>query len=189
MSRRGLARHNAKRDENEPEIRRRFAYHGWHTEQVSGKGMPDLLVWPEFAPGANLGRRAVLVDVKMPKGKLKPAQEKKWRELHEKGIPVYVVRTAADVDALVGGTLEPWRPMGMGHAIRTQDHVRVKGKLKPSANYTPPKGPGVGAAQEAEETFAPGPDAPDMTPALGPGPHPQHYDCPCAPCVGQWGAT
>lgn len=141
MSRRGLARHNAKRDGNEPELRKRFAYHGWHTEQVSGKGMPDLMVWPD-SPREREAVRAInhgavrnyLVDVKMPKGKLKPAQEEKWKALHAKGIPVYVVRTEADVDALIKGTLEPWRPMGMGHAIRAQEYVPVKGKLKPSAN-------------------------------------------------------
>lgn len=44
------------------------------------------------------------------------------------------------------------------------------------------------AAREAEETFAPAPDAPDMTDALGRGPHPERYDCPCAQCVAEWGA-
>lgn len=189
MSRRGLARHNAKRDENEPEIRKRFAAHGWHTEQVSGKGMPDLLVFLPERMAAS--RPAFLVDVKMPDGTLTKAQKEKWPTLHKKGIPVYVVRTAADVDALVGGTLEPWRPMGMGHAIRTQEHVRAKGNLKPSANYAPPPNQStprgsrtwpmattaavpseevaavaraVLAAHEAGETFAPEPLGEDWEP-------------------------
>lgn len=123
MSRRGLARHAARRDENEPEIRKRFAYHGWHTEQVSGKGMPDLLVFAcreVMDEHESLGTRAYgvrLVDVKMPKGTLKPAQVEKWTALRAKGIPVYVVRTVDDVDALVRGELGPWEPNESGRAV------------------------------------------------------------------------
>ena len=112
-----LHRVNPRRDANEPEIRARFAMHGWHTEQVSGKGMPDLMVWAgtrnerdaQFAIHCG-ALRTYLVDVKMPKGGFMPAQEKKWAELAAKGIPVYVARTEADVDAIVAGTAEPWRP-------------------------------------------------------------------------------
>jgi hypothetical protein len=104
-----LHRRAAMRDGNEPELRAAFARHGWHTETMSGTGMPDLLVWP---PESKIGsaRLATLVDVKNGKGRLKPAQATKWKALSEKGIPVYVCRTEADVDALVRGDLQPWAP-------------------------------------------------------------------------------
>lgn len=107
-----LHRVNPKRDANEPEIRARFAHHGWQTEQLSGAGMPDLLavVWSTRDSQVNPWRLMVLVDVKERKGKPTPAQEKKWAELAAKGIPVYVARTEVDVDAIVAGTAEPWRP-------------------------------------------------------------------------------
>lgn len=108
----------AKRDANEPIIRKRFSAHGWHTEQVSGTGLPDLLCWPQEygAPLTWPRQSCLLVDVKIPKGTLKPAQVKKWTTLHALGIPVYVVRTEADVDALVGGTLAQWEPPERGRA-------------------------------------------------------------------------
>lgn len=149
MSRRGLARHAARRDENEPEIRKRFAAHGWHTEQVSGKGMPDLVCMKSVRHFGQTRPTPVLFlcDVKMPKGRLKPAQEKKWTELAEKGIPVYVVRTEADVDALVRGELDPWRP----DAVKRAEARKVAAAIE---NYTPPRAKPVNASREAEETFA-----------------------------------
>lgn len=103
-----------KRDSNEPEIIRRFAHHGWHVEQLSGTAIPDLLCWP-MDPRIRLPfdrisplSMSVLVDVKEPKGKPTPAQVEKWKALATKGIPVYVARTEADVDAIVSGAAEPW---------------------------------------------------------------------------------
>lgn len=96
-----------RRDDNEPEIRKRFAAHGWHTETLSAPGMPDLLALAtEIGPLLS----AALVDVKGVKGKPTPAQVEKWTALAAAGIPVYVCRTRADVDALVAGTLEAWEP-------------------------------------------------------------------------------
>lgn len=100
-----IHRHAARRDGNEPAIRERFARHGWHTEQLSMAGMPDLMCWaPEFFDW----RIAILVDVKEPTGKPTPAQVKKWAELARAGIPVYVARTHEDVDAIVAGSADPW---------------------------------------------------------------------------------
>lgn len=159
-----IHRHAAKRDANEPTIRKRFAHHGWHTEQLSGTGMPDLNVWPKVN-GRGGWRICLLVDVKMPKGKVTPEQVKKWTELHAKGIPVYVARTEADVDALVEGTLEPWESESV-LAQRARDAVHEferKRKTKTGRYsftlaadaYTPPRSAPVDAAKEADETFAP----------------------------------
>lgn len=137
-----LHRYAAKRDGNESAIRDRFERHKWHTEQLSGSGMPDLIAWPLFTlrtlagapvPGANL-RLSALIDVKMPHGAVTPAQVTKWGELAKKGVPVYVVRTEADVDALVAGVLAPWMTKGIA--------------------YRPPRTKPVDAAKEAE-VFAP----------------------------------
>lgn len=210
MSRRGLARHAARRDENEPEIRRRLAMHGWHTEQVSGKGMPDLLVFAcreVMDEHESLGTRAYgvrLVDVKMPKGTLKPAQVEKWTALRAKGIPVYVVRTVDEVDALVRGELKPWEPdavrraearkvtaaidayplSGTIHAPRAHgDDRRVRiGKGRTAVDlavsgYIPPHSKPVDAASEAEATFAPAPTDRPVT-------HPQWCECPACTVGG-----
>lgn len=171
-----LNRFSPRRDANEPAIRKRFAYHGWHTEQLSGSGMPDLMA---FNLHSIFNKGVRLVDVKMPDGKATKAQEKKWAELHAKGIPVYVVRTGADVDALVSGELAAWEPVVAGSILtprphadvrRTRDAVREferKRKANPDYDrkyrelrhgYTPPRSKPVDAAKEAEETFAPGPE-------------------------------
>jgi hypothetical protein len=103
-----------RRDKNEPEIMQRFRYHGWHPEQVSGNRLWDLNVYPSkpTMTGTNNPCFTLVchVDVKGPKGKVEDAQREKWKALAEKGIPVYVCRAEADVDALVRGVLEPWRP-------------------------------------------------------------------------------
>lgn len=142
-----IHRHAAKRDTNEPTIRRRFAHHGWHTEQISGSGMPDLLAFNTQSIFAKVVR---LVDVKMAKGDVTKAQRSKWEYLRLQGIPVYVVRTEADVDALVGGTLEPWQP-----PMSERVPGGLRKRLLPQRGYTPPRSTPVCAANEAEETFAP----------------------------------
>lgn len=108
-----LHRYAAKRDDNEPEIRKRFAHHGWHTEALSAKGMPDLIVFPR--PHGMQGlpdteTRSVLVDVKDKGGAPTKAQVEKWTALHAKGVPVYIARTTEDVDAIVAGKAEAWVP-------------------------------------------------------------------------------
>jgi hypothetical protein len=145
-----LNRYAPKRDSNEKQIRARFAHHGWHTEQLSGSGMPDLLAvtWHTRDSMNVPWRSMVLVDVKEPKGKVTPAQEKKWAALLEKGIPVYVARTDADVDAIASGTAEAWRPEKPRAPIA---------KPMAKSGYIPPRGPGVDAATQAGETFAPAP--------------------------------
>lgn len=126
-----------KRDSNEPEIMKRFMSYGWHCEQISGNRLWDLLVWPGGAReriaqfhihGGAL--RTYLVDVKEPKGGVTEAQEKKWAELHAKGIPVYIARTEADVDAIVAGTAKPWEPERK-HPVLTSE--RVSKALRASA--------------------------------------------------------
>jgi hypothetical protein len=107
-----------RRDKNEPEIMQRFRAHGWHPEQVSGNRQWDLNVYPPRPTSTGSMNRCLTlvchVDVKGSKGKVEDAQREKWAALSEKGIPVYVCRTEADVDALVSGELEPWQPDVMG---------------------------------------------------------------------------
>jgi hypothetical protein len=109
----------SRRDDNEPEIRKRFAAHGWHTEALSAAGMPDLLAYPP-RPSLLGFTQVKHVDVKGAKGKSTPAQREKWTALSEKGIPVYVCRNSGDVDALVAGNLQPWAPW--------EDEVRRMGR-------------------------------------------------------------
>jgi hypothetical protein len=165
-----LHRYAARRDDNEPEIRARFARHGWHTEQVSGAGMPDLIAWPpEHGHPLTWPRQsALLVDVKTPTGGFKPAQVKKWTALASKGIPVYVARTEAEVDAIVGGTAEPWghkETRGKALATVTADAgkrlraVRKPGKGEnraPRPAYEAPRKPS-GMGMHAHEQEHPGP--------------------------------
>jgi hypothetical protein len=169
-----LNRYAPRRDDNEPEIRKRFAHHGWHTEQLSGKGMPDLLAMiarPAATAGKCCKPEYALVDVKEPTGKPTAAQVLKWQSLKDKGIPVYVARTPEDVDAIVAGTAEPWglmeakprkrrgktaAPAIGGHVVSTEAFYlppqRYRAKL-PKPPYFPPRTlPDV--AREAE-TFAP----------------------------------
>ena len=67
MSYRGLARHNAKRDAGERLIIQALQAQGFAVAQISGKGIPDLLVSkrPDFVR---------LVEVKAKDGTLTPAQ-------------------------------------------------------------------------------------------------------------------
>lgn len=179
-----LNRYAPKRDKSEPTIRARFSQHGWHTEALSGKGLPDLLCMKAdahaYIPGARWEPRYLLVDVKEPKGKPTPAQVEKWKALSTKGIPVYVARTEADVDAIVAGSAEPWGVMeakpkrgtvskGMGHAIRDQDPEWLKARA-------------LKAAREAEETFAPGPEEGSEAHARGERVAPGA--CPYPTCAG-----
>ena len=161
-----LNRHNPRRDANEPAIRKRFEeHHGWHTEPRSSSGGWDLDC---YQPPYGGWRIVIHVDVKTPTGKVTKPQEKKWKAMREKGIPVYVVRTEADVDALVGGTLGAWEPStgkvrslkagGMKKAVhyvvpRPAYTKPAVGKSDPV--YIPPRSRPVDAAKEAEETFAP----------------------------------
>jgi hypothetical protein len=132
-----------RRDKNEPEIMQRLRHHGWHPEQVSGNRQWDLNAYPPRQPSERVTGAATLVfhvDVKGPNGKVEDAQREKWTALSEKGIPVYVCRTKADVDALVRGELEPWAPEPVRAKVRevgeamartsveARDEARRKGK-------------------------------------------------------------
>lgn len=86
MSRRGLARLNARRDANERPIIETLQARGYSVFQISGKGIPDLLV--------SKNGSAWLVEVKMPKGRWKPAQvtfRERWT-----GPPLHLVRSTED---------------------------------------------------------------------------------------------
>lgn len=99
-----LHRQAAKRDANESAIRAALHARGWHTEQVSGKGMPDLIGWSKHRVNAHL------LEVKMPGKDATDAQVTKWTELLTRGIHVYVLRTTEDVQALTLGHYGPWLP-------------------------------------------------------------------------------
>lgn len=60
-------RHNAKRDSNEPEIVEYLRKAGCKVDRISGTGTPDLLV--------GFHGHNILMEVKMPGKKLRPAQE------------------------------------------------------------------------------------------------------------------
>jgi hypothetical protein len=170
MSRRGLARHNAKRDENEPKIVETLEAHGCVVWRLSGKGLPDLLVMRK--------RRVYLADVKMPGKRTTPAQEELWEEAATKAnVAVFILRTPEDAVAMLNDALQPWEPkqpraqvlaalkarvqarlaarkgdaakakepMGMGHAIRDQDPPWLKERVQRA----------VDAAKEAEAFASP----------------------------------
>jgi hypothetical protein len=90
VSRRGLARLNAKRDANERAIIQTLEARGYSVAQVSGKGVPDLLV-------GRGGRQVWLVEAKAQKGTLTPAQVK-WREKWT-GPPPITLRSVEDAIA------------------------------------------------------------------------------------------
>lgn len=151
-----LHRRAAKRDDNEPGIRSRFKFHGWHTETLSASGMPDLMVFHVRAHASGMGfePRTYLVDVKGKDGAPTKPQREKWAALAEKGIPVYVVRAEADVDALVRGVLEPWRPEVLGSLRAPLPHgtVRREPGRTPLHNLrSPPRsGPKAGRTDYSE---------------------------------------
>lgn len=114
MSRNGTARLNARRDANERLIINAFEALGCLVWQLSGKGLPDLLVmWrkPARTPGMLGPPQYFLVDAKMPDGEYKPAQMEKWGEALDKGIPIFIARTADDACAVLQGTATPWGRM------------------------------------------------------------------------------
>lgn len=100
-------RYFAQRDGNERPIIEALEAQGFHVAQISGVGVPDLLVSKQFAstwPGCAT-RLCWLVEVKMPKGKYKPAQiafQEQWQ-----GPPIITLRSVDDAlkfQQLVGGS-------------------------------------------------------------------------------------
>lgn len=172
MSRRGLARHNAKRDENEPKIVEALEAHGCVVWRLSGKGLPDLLVMRK--------RRVYLADVKMPGKPTTDPQEKAWEEAATKACcSVFILRTPEDAVKMLNDALPPWEPET---SVEGKDFTTLPGgykkrhrcgkngcrRLRPCVthddtqtarrlmqeNYTPPRSTFVDAAKEAE-AFAP----------------------------------
>jgi VRR-NUC domain-containing protein len=88
---RGIVRRHATfshRDSNEPEIILALELAGWKVFPLRSTGWPDLLC----------ARHGVvqLVEVKGPKGKLKPAQAAFFPRLKAAGLSVAIVRTAEE---------------------------------------------------------------------------------------------
>jgi len=98
----GLNRRAAKRDGNEPSIYGRWAARLAYVQPVSGKGQPDTVVW--------FGGRGMRVETKRGKARLTPAQMEEFTDAYLLGVNTWIVRTEVDADALLDGTLEPWKP-------------------------------------------------------------------------------
>ena len=81
-----LYRRAAKRDGNEAAIVDALRAQGFNVERMSGVGLPDLLL--------SKGGQMWVAEVKMPKGRFKPAQvafKARWT-----GPPILVLRTIED---------------------------------------------------------------------------------------------
>lgn len=98
-----LHRRAAKRDAAEPAIVSALEALGCVVWRVSGKGLPDLIV-------LRAGKKW-LADVKGPKEKPTPAQEKAWEEAATKGrCSVFILRTPEDAQKMLNNALQPWEP-------------------------------------------------------------------------------
>lgn len=91
----GLIRYAAKRDANEAEIVATLERMGCHVEQISGPGLPDLLV-------SRAGRWYV-AEIKAPKGRKTKAQEKFSEAARAH---VEILRSVEDAAEWVGAM--PW---------------------------------------------------------------------------------
>lgn len=159
-----------KRDENEPEIIKALRAHGCVVMQLSGKGIPDLLV-------LRAGKKW-LADVKMPGKATTEAQEELWEQAATKSrCAVFILRTPEDAAAMLNNALQPWEPtvkgsiraLGKGRkrladlkgkerlmevSRRLKAGEPVYGDVLMKESYTPPRSKPVDAAKEAE-VFAP----------------------------------
>jgi hypothetical protein len=96
-------RYAAKRDENEPDIIKALRAHGCVVWQLSGKGIPDLLV-------LHKGKKW-LADVKMPGKPTTKPQEELWEEAATKArCSVFILRTPEDAVKMLNNALYPWEP-------------------------------------------------------------------------------
>lgn len=92
-----------KRDENEPAIIKALRAHGCVVWQLSGKGIPDLIVLRK--------RKKWLADVKMPGKPTTEAQEELWEEAATKAqCAVFILRTPEDAVKMLNNELAPWQP-------------------------------------------------------------------------------
>lgn len=175
-------RYAAKRDENEPDIIKALRAHGCVVWQLSGKGIPDLLV-------LHKGKKW-LADVKMPGKPTTTPQEDAWEEAATKArCSVFILRTPEDATKMLNNALQPWEPATSGEGVEfttlpggwkkrhrcgkngcrrlrpcvTHDDTQTTRRLV-EENYTPPRSKPVDAAKEAE-VFAP---PPKRLPCLAP---------------------
>jgi hypothetical protein len=133
VSRNGAARLNARRDANERAIITAFEALGCLVWQLSGKGLPDLLVMTRVH--RTTGRESYfLVDAKMPDGGYKPAQVEKWGEAHDRGIPIFVVRSVEDARAVLHGTATPWGRMDAAPKRKAKAHTPGVSKARTAAD-------------------------------------------------------
>lgn len=84
-----LNRRNPKRDANETEIMQAFHHAGCWVTQLSGAGIPDLLVCYEG--------RLLLVEVKMPGGLFTKSQQHSFEDMACNDVPLFVVRSVEDI--------------------------------------------------------------------------------------------
>jgi Holliday junction resolvase len=89
-----IHRRAAKRDDNESEIIDALRKVGCSVTQLSGEGIPDLLI--------GFRQQTFLAEVKSPKGKLTDDQLK-WHKAWE-GRQVSVIRTVEEALQLIGAT-------------------------------------------------------------------------------------
>jgi hypothetical protein len=89
MSRQGLARHNARRDQNETIIVEALEARGFHVDRISGAGIPDLIVSKSglMKQGCGATRHMWLVEIKKPKGTYTPKQIQ-WRSRFQGPSPI-----------------------------------------------------------------------------------------------------
>lgn len=171
-----LHRRAAKRDANEPGIIRVLVAHGCVVWQLSGNGIPDLLVMRNG--------KTWIADVKNGPSVATKAQKERWEEAASKaGCPVFILRAPEDAVAMLNDALAPWEPAAAtrarpGHAtpkgmgMHLHSHDLPDGRLRnpPTTGakagrmdyveaYTPPRSTPVDAAMEAE-AFAPPPRTP-----------------------------
>lgn len=89
-----LHRRNPKRDSNEPEIVNALARAGAFVSQLSGEGIPDLLVI--------FRSNIYLIEVKAPKGKLTPAQVEWHARTLNEGVKVHIAHTPLEALRIIG---------------------------------------------------------------------------------------
>jgi hypothetical protein len=92
-----LYRRDARRDRNERLLIDYLQKAGAVVHRMSGEGLPDLLV--------GYRKRWLLLEVKSPKGKLKPAQVLFHGAAQALGLPCHVVYTVEDCAAVLKGSV------------------------------------------------------------------------------------
>lgn len=138
-----IHRRAAKRDANEPNIIKALRAYDCVVWQLSGKGIPDLLVMRKG--------KMWLADVKMPGKPTTTPQEELWEEAATKAHrAVFILRTPEDAVAMLNDTLPPWEPDAGTLIGKPPFAVRVK-----SSGYTPPRSMPRDAAKGAEVFASP----------------------------------